>query len=222
MKRDYIRRIAKSSLSILLCLGCVAGLSFSWFRKAEYIGGSMQYTKYLMIGNARAEVTTYLGEETSRGSGEYVYNTPVDSNGFEVTGLYPTARQYFKTHIENTSGDPTDVMSFGVYLLGIRAPRVLAKHIIVNVTSPYNVTERFPIEENAEGADPSEIRTLERVCFVDRVTLDPIDPADTNEFGEPNAQNNSVDIYWSVEIDSAAGNECINTAITLSSIQLQS
>ncbi|MBQ6262610.1 MAG: hypothetical protein IJK58_03755, partial [Clostridia bacterium] len=149
MKHDNIRRIARSSLSILVCLGCVAGLSFSWFRKAEYSGGGMQYTKYLMIGNARAEVTTYLGEETSRGSGEYVYNTPVDSNGFEVTGLYPTARQYFKTHIVNTSGDPTDVMSFGVYLLGIRAPRVLAKHIIVNVTSPYNVTERFPIEENA-------------------------------------------------------------------------
>lgn len=223
--------------SVLFRIGililCMIGLSFSWFNLKNYEGGNIEYEKQLRIASSGGKVTNYIGTITGENGTNVSYTELKDGikvvwqeygnaiqeviegkGSFVADNLYPGARLYFKTVIENTQDTP---IALSLYLTGIEYSAALNPAIRFVETQPSSYNHCYEDDAHETVKNGERVCTLSAARVTDLIEI----PSRTYDSGSDTWVNGTATIYWYIEISGEeAGNECANGWITLSQMQL--
>lgn len=185
--------------------------TFSWFvRNTYYVGGSFEYEKTVSTPLSLSFVN-YVGVQDEFGHVEYTKIYDADSTDELVydssvfNALYPGSSVIFKTEVINPFDRDID---FSINLGNISISSTLVDYLTIICTNPTS---------NVIKASDYSVESSTDDLVIDNVYLvsNAVVPAAESE------ESGVYEIYWFVNISTAAGNEIMNDSFGIEYIQVQ-
>lgn len=230
--RKETRQRAAYLLRILFLLTFMVGISVAWFNQKPYSGGKMEFQKKMQITTVGGNVTNYIGSSADGSEAKIDFRElkdgfqiiwskdslreveyPSGMGGFSAKNVYPGARIYIKTRIENN--DPVPLMT-AIYLSGLEYSEALNRTIYFTEIQPAAFRNCYANDaEHFTGSDGEAMCRLSSAQITKNFQV----PAAIIDGGEviPGVQ----EVYWYIEIDgNEADNSCMDTTLEIRQMQL--